>query len=269
MIITVVLAVVLALIFRNEIAERIRGLDRVVIGKTTFYLREPQSRSDLELVLSNIAGKSSGIQAKYLRAMLSERAEELEQMQGGEVIVSTPAKIFDELLRLIRSSNSELYSINHRPEVWAGSESPLAITYAEYLAANKEAINIRGVKIHRLEIFSRGRANDHKIKEILDKHLASGIDVRYAFTEEINKTEPYSKLYAEFNRRGFGLNFDQVNIVKYDGEVIVHTLSVGPAPFRYATKLRITWRKEDLEQLDPSALFQLPIVHQYQGRVVQ
>jgi hypothetical protein len=66
------------------------------------------------------------------------------------------------------------------------------------------------------------------------------------------------KLQSEYERiirTHNGCAFTETNIAMYDKQVIVHTLDFTRDRFQYPTKLRVTWKDDDMKALDPSVLF--------------
>src|SRR5437879_13299349 len=77
--------------------------------------------------------------------------------------------------------------------------------YPNYLLANKEAVH-RGVTIRRLLVISAEQAVSNAIMadaiQVMDDQRQSGIQIFYAFREELIKSVTYQRLVQAFKRQG-------------------------------------------------------------------
>src|SRR3989449_3985173 len=77
--------------------------------------------------------------------------------------------------------------------------------YPNYLLANKEAVH-RGVTIRRLLVIAAEQAASNAIMDdaiqVMDDQRQSGIQIFYAFREELMKSVTYQRLIQAFKRHG-------------------------------------------------------------------
>lgn len=270
----IVALIVVLIIFWQPIADKIRGIDKIEIGGFTIYLNQALSlqNRDVEGLLTKLGAGSPGVKTAYLREKIEAAAGGLKGMQRGELEVKTSAAIFDTLLFLVRNTQIDLYSVQHRPQGGPGGESEFSYTYDHYLQGTNEACK-RGVQVHRLFVIPRAEATDQTLIAKLKWHRDQCVKLKYAFLEEIKDIDEYKKIDSAFinlrsNIKSIIIKFGQMNIAMYDHEIIVHTLVFSTQGSKFPTKLKVTWRDEDLRDLNPEPLFRTSAVHDYLGEEV-
>jgi hypothetical protein len=147
--------------------------------------------------------------------------------------------------------------------------------YPNYLLANQEAVR-RGVTIRRLLVISAEQAAEKNALSdaihVMEDQQRCGIQIFYAFREEMLKSITYQRLLQAYKRRGSAAD---INAATFDDEIMVmarayETVSLGlngsPRPFTRISQLEITWRPDVIEELNPAPLFDMTrYVREYTG----
>ncbi|HZC68266.1 MAG TPA: hypothetical protein VE201_06585, partial [Nitrospirales bacterium] len=146
--------------------------------------------------------------------------------------------------------------------------------YPNYLLANKEAVH-RGVTIRRLLVISAEQAVSNAIMadaiQVMDDQRQSGIQIFYAFREELMKSVTYQRLVQAFKRHGSAA---EINAAVFDNEIMVMARAYERVPLgltggRVITRIsqqEITWKPQVIEDLSPAPLFDMTrYVREYAG----
>src|SRR3989442_15015184 len=137
--------------------------------------------------------------------------------------------------------------------------------YPNYLLANKEAVH-RGVTIRRRLVISAEQAASNAIMadaiQVMDDQRQSGIQIFYAFREELIKSVTYQRLVQAFKRHGSAA---EINAAVFDNEIMVMARAYERVPLgltggRGITRIsqqEITWKPHVIEELSPAPLFDM------------
>jgi hypothetical protein len=148
--------------------------------------------------------------------------------------------------------------------------------YPNYLLANQEAVR-RGVAIRRLLVISAKQAAEPDALsdaiKVMDDQQQSGIQIFYAFREEMLKSITYQRLVQAYKRRG---SAPEINAATFDNEIMVmargyETVPLGlngsPKMITRISQLEISWRQDMIEELNPAPLFDMTrYVREYTGK---
>jgi len=207
---------------------------------------------------------------RYLPRKVEAIGLELRQMEAhclqyaGEAAVTEP-------VRLMETTQRTVDALMEYWNFWKQG-GPL---YPNYLLANQEAVR-RGVTIRRLLVISAEQAAEKNALSdaihVMEDQQRCGIQIFYAFREEMLKSITYQRLLQAYKRRGSAAD---INAATFDDEIMVmarayETVSLGlngsPRPFTRISQLEITWRPDVIEELNPAPLFDMTrYVREYTG----
>src|SRR2546428_12126131 len=137
--------------------------------------------------------------------------------------------------------------------------------YPNYLLANKEAVH-RGVTIRRLLVIAAEQAASNAIMDdaiqVMDDQRQSGIQIFYAFREELVKSVTYQRLIQAFKRHGSAA---ESNAAGFDNEIMVMARDYEPVPLGLTgskginqnTQQELNWKPHVIEELSPAPLFDM------------
>ena len=135
----------------------------------------------------------------------------------------------------------------------------------------------RGVTIRRLLVISAEQAAEpdalSDATRVMDDQQQSGIQIFYAFREEMLKSITYQRLVQAYKRRGSAA---EINAAMFDDEIMVmarayETVPLGlngsPKMITRISQLEINWRQDVIEELNPAPLFDMTrFVRDYTGK---
>jgi hypothetical protein len=245
------IAIVFLLLFRKEIQQILQRDIKLRWGHKKFDLTNP-TRGTIALAIEHITGETK---ITYVRGKLSTIADELEEIRNTELIVSGTASIFNEAIRLAESAQTRICSLNHRYKVWLQQRHGFYYVYDDYFKA--EILRLKnGVQIKRILVIPERHVEDKEVRDLLRQQKEAGVDIEYAIKETLERSVEYQEMLHEYNKRKFGLSFDLVNIAVYDDKVLLHTLACADSPDYIPTRIRITWRDEEVRLFSPCRLLE-------------
>jgi len=138
--------------------------------------------------------------------------------------------------------------------------------YPNYLLANQEAVR-RGVTIRRLLVISAEQAASNALiadaVQIMEDQRRAGIQICYAFREELLKSVTYQRLVQAYKRHGSAAD---INAAMFDNEIMVMArayervplgLTGTPKVITQISQQEITWKPQVIEELNPAPLFDM------------
>jgi len=209
---------------------------------------------------------------RYLPRKVEAIGKELRQMEAQCLLYENGAAE-TEPVRLMETVERTVDALMEYWNLWKQGE-PL---YPNYLLANKEAVH-RGVTIRRLLVISAEQAASNAIMadaiQVMDDQRQSGIQIFYAFREELIKSVTYQRLVQAFKRHGSAA---EINAAVFDNEIMVMARAYERVPLgltggRVITRIsqqEITWKPHVIEELSPAPLFDMTrYVREYAGSKV-
>ena len=206
---------------------------------------------------------------RYLPRKVEAIGKELRQMEAQCLLYENGAAE-TEPVRLMETVERTVDALMEYWNLWKQGE-PL---YPNYLLANKEAVH-RGVTIRRLLVISAEQAVSNAIMadaiQVMDDQRQSGIQIFYAFREELIKSVTYQRLVQAFKRHGSAA---EINAAVFDNEIMVMARAYERVPLgltggRVITRIsqqEITWKPQVIEELSPAPLFDMTrYVREYAG----
>jgi hypothetical protein len=206
---------------------------------------------------------------RYLPRKVEAIGKELRQMEAQCLLYENGAAE-TEPVRLMETVERTVDALMEYWNLWKQGE-PL---YPNYLLANKEAVH-RGVTIRRLLVISAEQAVSNAIMadaiQVMDDQRQSGIQIFYAFLEELMKSVTYQRLVQAFKRHGSAA---EINAAVFDYEIMVMARAYERVPLgltggRVITRIsqqEITWKPQVIEELSPAPLFDMTrYVREYAG----
>jgi hypothetical protein len=198
---------------------------------------------------------------RYLPRKVEAIGKELRQMEAHCLLYENVAAV-TEPVRLMETVERTVDALMEFWNIWKQGE-PL---YPNYLLANQEAIH-RGVAIRRLLVISAEQAASDSLMadaiEILDDQHRSGIQIFYAFREDLLKSVTYQRLVDAYKRHGSAA---EINAAMFDNEIMVMArayervplgLTGTPKVITRISQQEITWKPQVIEELNPAPLFDM------------
>src|SRR5438876_10091780 len=137
---------------------------------------------------------------RYLPRKVEAIGRELRQMEAQCLLYENGAAE-TEPVRLMETVARAVDALMEYWNLWKQGE-PL---YPNYLLANKEAVH-RGVTIRRLLVIAAEQAASNAIMDdaiqVMDDQRQSGIQIFYAFREELMKSVTYQRIFQAFMCHG-------------------------------------------------------------------
>ena len=208
---------------------------------------------------------------RYLPRKVEAIGRELRQMEAHCLQYANGAAV-TEPVRLMETTERTVDALMEYWNFWKQG-GPL---YPNYLLANQEAVR-RGVAIRRLLVISAEQAAEPDALpdaiRVMDDQKQSGIQIFYAFREEMLKSITYQRLVQAYKRRGSAA---EINAAMFDDEIMVmarayETVPLGlngsPKMITRISQLEINWRQDVIEELNPAPLFDMTrYVREYTGK---
>jgi hypothetical protein len=207
---------------------------------------------------------------KYLPKKVEAIGRELRQFET-QTLLYEGAAANAEAVRIMEAAERSVDAIMERWNIWKKGEA----LYPSYLLANQAAVR-RKVTIRRLLILTfaqmRQAALMNDAVQVMDDQQRAGIDIYYAFREELMRSPLFQRLEEDFKKQGAA---PDINAAMFDGEVLIFSRSYGqvplgmigtPTPITMINQLQITWKRELIRDLNPSPLFDMTrYVFTYKG----
>jgi hypothetical protein len=207
---------------------------------------------------------------KYLPKKVEAIGRELRQFET-QTLLYEGAAANAEAVRIMEAAERSVDAIMERWNIWKKGEA----LYPSYLLANQAAVR-RKVTIRRLLILTlpqmRQAALMNDAVQVMDDQQRAGIDIYYAFREELMQSPLFQRLEEDFKKQGAA---PDINAAMFDGEVLIFSRSYGqvplgmigtPTPITMINQLQITWKRELIRDLNPSPLFDMTrYVFSYEG----
>jgi len=208
---------------------------------------------------------------RYLPRKVEAIGKELRQMEAHCLLYENGAAV-TEPVRLMETTERTVDALMEFWNVWKQGE-PL---YPNYLLANQEAVR-RGVRIRRLLVISAPQAAASAVRadavQVMEDQRRCGIQIFYAFREELLNSVTYQRLVQAYKRHGSAA---EINAAMYDNEIMVMARAYGRVPLGLTGKpklitrisqLEITWKPQVIEDLNPAPLFDMTrYIREYAGR---
>jgi hypothetical protein len=208
---------------------------------------------------------------RYLPKKVEAIGRELRQMEAQCLQYANGAAV-TEPVRLMETTQRTVDALMEYWNFWKQG-GPL---YPNYLLANQEAVR-RGVTIRRLLVISAEQAAIPRVLadaiEVMEDQRKSGVQIFFAFREEILKSLTYQRLVQAYKRRGSAA---EINAATFDGEIVVMARSYESVPLGLTgppklitriSQLEITWKPEVIEELNPAPLFDMTrYVREFAGK---
>jgi hypothetical protein len=207
---------------------------------------------------------------RYIPKKVEAIGRELRQVES-QTLTYEGAAANAEAVRLMETAERSVDAIMERWNIWKKGEA----LYPSYLLANQAAVR-RNVVIRRLLILSQAQMQDDSLVadaiQIMDDQHRAGIKIYYAFREELNRSPAFQRLEQDFKKYGAA---DEINSAMFDEEILIFSQSyaqvplgmVGkPTPITMINQLQITWKPEQIRELNPAPLFDMTrYVFEYEG----
>ncbi|MFQ5991193.1 MAG: hypothetical protein ACE5NA_02040 [Nitrospiraceae bacterium] len=207
---------------------------------------------------------------RFIPRKVEAIGRELRQLES-QTLTYEGAAANAEAVRLMETAERSVDAIMERWNIWKKGEA----LYPNYLLANQEAV-LRNVTIRRLLILSREQMLDESQAsdaiQIMDDQQRAGINIYFAFREELNRSPAFQRLEEDFRKEGAA---QDINAAIFDGEIMIFSQSYGqvplgmvgkPTPITMINQLQITWKPEVIRALDPASLFDMTrYVFDYKG----
>lgn len=207
---------------------------------------------------------------KYIPKKVEAIGRELRQLES-QTLVYEGAAANAEAVRLMETAERSVDAIMERWNIWKKGEA----LYPSYLLANQAAVR-RKVTIRRLLILSRAQMQQAPLVadaiQIMDDQHRAGINIYYAFREELVRSPTFQRMEEEFKKHGAP---QDINAAMFDGEILIFSQSYGqvplgmvgkPTPITMINQLKITWKPELIRELNPAPLFDMTrYVFEYTG----
>jgi hypothetical protein len=206
---------------------------------------------------------------RYIPQKVEAIGQELRQLES-QMLSYEGTIAHNELAQVMKTTEESVDSIMERWEVWKREGS----LFPNFLLANQAAVQ-RKVKIRRMFILSQSQIKDESqivdFLQILNDQRRAGISVFFGFREELGATLIFQRLVSEFNKHGIT---DKINAAIFDNEILIFSRSYtnqllgvngAPSPITMLDQLDITWNRDQLRDLSPSALFETRYIYDYRG----
>ncbi len=208
---------------------------------------------------------------RYLPRKVEAIGRELRQMEGHSLLYENGAAV-TEPVRLMETTERTVDALMEYWNFWKQG-APL---YPNYLLANQEAVR-RGVTIRRLLVISANQATSDQTAddavEVMEDQRRSGVEIFYAFREEILNSVTYQRLVQAYKRHG---SASEINAAMFDNEIMVMAKAYESVPLGMTgipkmvtriSQLEITWKHDVIEELNPAPLFDMTrYVRDYAGK---
>ena len=208
---------------------------------------------------------------RYLPKKVEAIGRELRQMEAHCLQYANGAAV-TEPVRLMETTERTVDALMEYWNFWKIG-GPL---YPNYLLANQEAVR-RGVAIRRLLVISAAQAADKDSLgdaiQVMEDQQQCGVQILYAFREELLNSVTYQRLVQAYKRRGSAA---EINAAIFDNEIMVmarayETVPLGltgsPNMITRISQLEITWKPDVIEELNPTPLFDMTrYVRDYTGK---
>lgn len=207
---------------------------------------------------------------KYIPKKVEAIGRELCQLET-QTLIYEGAEANAEAVRLVQTAERSIDAIMERWNIWKKGEA----LYPNYLLANQAAAE-RGVVIRRLLVLTREQMQHAAVVndaiQVMDDQQRAGINIFYAFREELNRSPAFRRFEEDYKRQGAAWD---LNAAMFDREILIFSQSYGqvdlgvvgpPTPITMINQLEITWKPELLRDLDPAPLFDMTrYVFEYSG----
>src|SRR5207253_8132684 len=197
---------------------------------------------------------------RYLPRKVEAIGKELRQMEAHCLLYENGAAV-NEPVRLMETAERTVDALMEYWNIWKQGE-PL---YPNYLLANLEAVR-RGVAVRRLLVISAEQAASNDLMNDavagMEDQRQSGIQIFYAFREEMLKSVTYQRLVQAYKRHG---SASEINAAMFDNEIMVMARAYERVPLgltggKLITRIsqqEITWKPQVIEELNPAPLFDM------------
>ena len=207
---------------------------------------------------------------KYIPRKVEAIGRELRQLES-QTLTYGGAAASAEAVRLMEIAERSVDTLMERWNIWKKGEA----LYPSYLLANQAAVR-RGVKIRRLLVLTQQEMQRAPLVadavQVMDDQQRAGINIYYAFREELIRSPAFQRLEEDFKKHGAA---QDLNAAMFDGEILIFSQSYGqvplgmvgkPTPITMINELTITWKPELIRDLDPASLFDMTrYVFEYDG----
>ncbi|HET9963547.1 MAG TPA: hypothetical protein VFQ34_14490 [Nitrospiraceae bacterium] len=207
---------------------------------------------------------------KYIPKKVEAIGRELRQLET-QTLLYEGAEANAEAVRLVQTAEKTIDAIMERWNIWKKGEA----LYPNYLLANQAAVK-RGVTIRRLLVLPKEQLEEEAVVadaiEVMDDQQRAGINIFYAFREELQRAAAFQRFEEDYRQQG---SAKELNTAIFDREILIFSRSygqvqlgmVGPTtPITMINQLEITWKPELLRDLDPASLFDMTrYVFEYAG----
>ena len=207
---------------------------------------------------------------KYIPRKVEAIGRELRQLES-QTLTYAGAAASAEAVRLMETAERSVDTLMERWNIWKKGEA----LYPSYLLANQAAVR-RGVKIRRLLVLTQHEMQRAPLVadavQVMDDQQRAGINIYYAFREELIRSPAFQRLEEDFKKHGAA---QDLNAAMFDGEILIFSQSYGqvplgmlgkPTPITMINELTITWKPELIRNLDPASLFDITrYVFDYDG----
>ena len=198
---------------------------------------------------------------KYIPRKVEEIGRELRQFET-QTLTYEGAAASAEAVRMMETAARSVDAIMERWNIWKKGEA----LYPNYLLANQTAAR-RKVSIRRLLILTAEQMGQEALVadaiEIMDDQQRAGIKIYYAFREELNHSPAFQRFEEDYKKAGAA---QELNAAMFDDEILIFSQSYGtvplgvvgkPTPITMINKLQITWKPEQIRELNPAPLFDM------------
>lgn len=197
---------------------------------------------------------------RYLPRKVEAIGKELRQMEA-HCLQYEDGEAVTEPVRLMETTERTVDALMEYWNFWKQG-GPL---YPNYLLANQEAVR-RGVVIRRLLVISAEQAASDELGDaiqVMEDQQGCGIQIYYAFREELLQSVTYQRLVQAYKRHGSAA---EINAAMFDDEIMVMArsyesvplgLNSSPKLITRISQLEITWKPQIIEELNPAPLFDM------------
>lgn len=207
---------------------------------------------------------------KYIPRKVEAIGRELRQLES-QTLTYEGAAANAEAVRLMETAERSVDTLMERWNIWKKGEA----LYPSYLLANQAAVR-RGIKIRRLLVLTREQMQQASLvadaAEVMNDQQRAGINIYYAFREELVRSPAFLRLEEDFKTHGAA---QDLNAAMFDSEILIFSQSYSqvplgmigkPIPITMINELTIAWKSELIRDLDPAPLFDMTrYVFEYDG----
>jgi len=207
---------------------------------------------------------------RYIPRKVEAIGRELRQLET-QTLTYEGAEANAEAVRLVQTADRSIDAVMERWNIWKKGEA----LYPNYLLANQVAAK-RGVVIRRLLVLTREQMQHEAVAadavQVMDDQHRAGINIFYAFREELDRSPAFRRFEEDYRRQGAATD---LNAAMFDREILIFSQSYGqmelgvvgtPTPITMINQLEITWKPDLLRDLDPAPLFDMTrYVFEYSG----